>query len=94
MKSLYHAKKGFLLPIGIEYHHPEYWNNITGISINTAKAEQFNIFSFGEHEGLLLGSEKVLEPIYDSIEGFHFWEKFNEDEDSWYYDRQETERKT
>lgn len=94
LKSLYHAKKGFLLPIGIEYHHPEYWNNITGISINTAKAEQFNIFSFGEHEGLLLGSEKVLEPIYDSIEGFHFWEKFNEDEDSWYYDRQETERKT
>ena len=94
LKSLYHAKKGFLLPIGIEYHHPEYWNNITGISINTAKAEHFNIFSFGEHEGLMLGSEKVLEPIYDSIEGFHFWEKFNEDEDSWNYDRQETERKT
>ena len=94
MKGLYHAEKGFLLPIGIEYHHPEYWNNITGISINTAEAYCFNIFSFGEHEGLLLGSEKVLEPIYDSIEGFSFWEKFNEDEDSWYFDRQEAERKT
>ena len=94
LKGLYHAEKGFLLPFGIEYHHPEYWNNITGISINTAEAYWFNIFSFGEHEGLLLGSEKVLEPIYDYIEGFPFWEKFNEDEDSWYFDREEAERKT
>ncbi len=94
LKSLYHAKKGFLLPIGIKYHHPEYWNNITGVSVNTAEADYFNIFSFGEHEGLLFGSEKVLEPIYDSIEGFPFWEKFNEYENSWYFDKKETEKKT
>lgn len=94
LKGLFSVENGFVLPIGIEYHHPEYWNNITGISINTAEANYFNIFSFGEHEGLLFGSEKVLEPIYDSIEGFPFWEKFNEDEDSWYFDKEETEKKT
>ena len=94
LNGLFSAEKGFILPIGMEYHHPEYWNNITGISINTAEANYFNIFSFGEHEGLMFGSEKVLEPIYDSIEGFPFWEKFNEDEDSWYFDKKEAEKRT
>jgi hypothetical protein len=94
LKGLFSVENGFVLPIGIEYHHPEYWNNITGTYINTAETYYFNIFSFGEHEGLLFGDEKVLEPIYDSIEGFHFKEKFNEDERTWNYDPQETERKT
>ena len=94
LKGLFSVENGFVLPIGIEYHHPEYWNNITGISINTAEAYYFNIFSFGEHEGLLFGDEKVLEPIYDGIEGFTFWEKFDDDDNPCFFDRQEAERKT
>ncbi len=93
LKGLFSVEDGFILPIGVEFHHPEYRNNITGISINTAEAYYFNIFSFGEHEGLLFGSKKVLEPIYDCIDGFSFREKFDDD-NSCFFDNQEAERKT
>lgn len=74
LRGIYSAKYGFIVPLGVEFHSPEYTNLAVYSSIRPTN-NSFIIYTIGNRDGLIFRGEKVLEPIFDAIEGFGFREE-------------------
>ena len=74
LRGIYSARKGFIVPLGVEFHFPDYINLAVYSSVRPTN-NSFIIYSIGNKDGLIFRGEKVLEPIYDAIEGFGFREE-------------------
>lgn len=92
LRGIYSAKDGFIVPLGVEFHFPEYTNLAVYSSVRPSN-DSFIVYSIGNYDGLIFRGEKVLEPIYDAIEGFGFREEsFGESISS--FNDKEIERRT
>lgn len=92
LKGVFSAKDGFVVPLGVDFHFPEYINLAVYSSVRPTN-DSFIVYSIGNYDGLIFRGEKVLEPLYDAIEGFGFREESFGEINSSFNDK-EIDRKT